>query len=75
MPLKYLAGMELAVKYAGWAHGLLFILLLGVLFSAWGSKALSTKDSAIVFIASLLPFGPFVIDRRLARDEIAELGH
>ena len=69
MPLKRLAGMPMAVTYVGWAHGLLFILLMLALASAWGSKALSTKESAIVFVASLIPFGPFVIDKRLARDE------
>ena len=25
MPLKYFAGMPLAVKFAGWIHGLLFL--------------------------------------------------
>src|SRR3546814_10418799 len=28
MPLKYLADMPLVVKYAGWVHGLLFVLFM-----------------------------------------------
>jgi integral membrane protein len=28
MPLKYLAGIPLAVKICGWIHGLLFVWLL-----------------------------------------------
>lgn len=69
MPLKYFADQPLAVRYVGWAHGLLFVLLVLLLLSAWGSKALSTRHAALVFVASLLPFGPFVIDRRIALDE------
>jgi len=69
MPLKYLADQPLAVRYVGWAHGVLFVVLVLALLAAWGSRALSTKHSALVFIASLLPFGPFIIDKRIARDE------
>jgi integral membrane protein len=66
MPLKYLAGLPLAVKVVGWAHGVLFITFIAALWSAW-RNGLSLRLSALVFIASLLPFGPFVIDGRLAR--------
>jgi len=30
MPLKYLFDMPLAVKYTGWAHGLLFVLYIAL---------------------------------------------
>ncbi|MFC7338890.1 DUF3817 domain-containing protein [Haloferula chungangensis] len=72
MPLKYMADMPMAVKITGSAHGGLFVLLMLVTAGAWGSKALSTKDSALVVLASLLPFGPFLIDRRLAKDEAGD---
>lgn len=68
MPLKYLAGMPLAVRIAGSAHGGLFILLMIFLGLAWRRARLSRRQVVSVFIASLLPFGPFVIDRRLARE-------
>ena len=67
MPLKYWANMPLAVTYVGWAHGALFITFLLVLFQAWAGGALSFAKSALAFIASLVPFGPFVIDRYLAK--------
>jgi integral membrane protein len=43
MPLKYAAGMPLAVKYVGWAHGALFLLFILALGQAaaetdWGFK-------------------------------------
>jgi integral membrane protein len=66
MPLKYLAGQPLAVKYLGWAHGLLFIALCLMIFQAWMGGHLSFKAACLTFIAALLPFGPFIIDRRLA---------
>lgn len=65
MPLKYLAGWPLAVKYVGWAHGLLFvlfafaILIFGIKFK-W-----SIWKMGLFFLASLLPFGPFVAEKRL----------
>jgi integral membrane protein len=67
MPLKYLAGLPLAVKVVGWAHGVLFIAFLAALWSARRNAKLPLSLSALVFIASLLPFGPFLIDGRLAR--------
>ena len=66
MPLKYLADQPLAVRVTGMAHGVLFLLFLFVIFQAWGNKALTTKQSALAFLASLIPFGPFLIDRRRA---------
>lgn len=65
MPLKYVAHMPLFVKYGGWAHGLLFMLFLLAIFQAWADKAISFRQAALAFVASLVPFGPFLIDRRL----------
>jgi|SRR4051794_20582134 integral membrane protein len=67
MPLKYAAGLPIAVKMVGWAHGVLFILFLVSLGSARHRAQLPWGLGALVFIASLLPFGPFLIDGRLAR--------
>ncbi len=69
MPLKYLAGQPLAVKYLGWAHGLLFIILCLAIFLAWVGRSLSFWNSLLVFVAAFIPFGPFLIDRKLARIE------
>jgi integral membrane protein len=65
MPLKHLAGMPLAVKIAGWTHGVLFVVFVVVLVLAMVRAKLSFAHARTAFIASLLPFGPFVIDRRL----------
>ena len=72
MPLKYMAGMPEAVRYTGWAHGVLFIAYCGVIFLAWTEGSLSFRKALLAFVASLLPFGPFIIDKRLEADEERE---
>lgn len=67
MPLKYAADMPMAVKIVGWIHGVLFMWFCWVLAVAWLRGGLSFGMSTLAFIASLLPFGPFVMDRRLEK--------
>jgi integral membrane protein len=69
MPLKHLADMPMAVRVTGWIHGALFIGVLYLLSRAAAELGWSWRQVAVVVIAALLPFGPFVIDRRLARLE------
>lgn len=72
MPLKYFAGMPEAVKYTGWVHGLLFIGYCLAILNALVAGRIAFKDSVIAFLASLVPFGPFVVDGRFAADEAEE---
>lgn len=65
MPLKYLGGVPQAVTVVGWAHGLLFILVLHALSQAMSLDRWSLGRSAAVVMAALLPAGPFVLDRRM----------
>ena len=69
MPLKYLAGMPQAVTAAGWLHGLLFITFCIALTQAHQNANWTPWRSGTVLIAALLPFGPFVIDKKLRREE------
>lgn len=59
----------MAVKIVGWAHGGLFILLAVLVLLALLAKALPFWHAVLMMVASLLPFGPFLIDRRLAEDQ------
>jgi integral membrane protein len=68
MPLKYAAGMPLAVKLAGWAHGVLFMIYLLVLGHSASTLRWPLMRVGAAFMAGLLPFGPFVLDARLRRD-------
>src|SRR5215207_6359465 len=71
MPLKYFAGMPLAVKIAGWVHGLLFMAFGVCLLVAHGERQWTVRWTATIFVAALLPFGPFIIDRRLKNEDCA----
>jgi integral membrane protein len=71
MPLKYLAGMPLGVRVVGMAHGVLFILYLVCLVEAAVVLRWSLVRVVAAFGASLVPFGTFVLDRRL-RQEASE---
>jgi integral membrane protein len=65
MPLKYLADIPLAVRIVGMAHGLLFVAFCFLLLRALASGGLSIARGGLAFVAALLPFGPFVIDKHL----------
>jgi integral membrane protein len=68
MPLKYFADMPLAVKYTGWAHGILFVLYILFLLQSWIAYKWSFGKTALIFVASLLPFAPFFVEKRLKRE-------
>jgi integral membrane protein len=69
MPLKYLAHLPVAVKIAGWIHGALFISFGITLAYVFFNKKWPVSRAALVFVAALIPFGPFLIDRRLKEYE------
>jgi integral membrane protein len=68
MPLKYWAGMPLAVKYTGWAHGVLFISYIVLLIMAWQEYKWNFKKAVLIGLASLIPFAPFWVEKRLQKD-------
>jgi integral membrane protein len=69
MPLKYLAGMPAAVRYVGWAHGLLFVLYVGAVGVVGYANGWSMKRMFWALVASVVPFGPFVLERDWKREQ------
>lgn len=65
MPLKYMAGMPLAVRIVGSLHGFLFLLLCLFLLLALLRKRLSFLWCTAVFLCALVPLAPFFLDRKL----------
>jgi integral membrane protein len=65
MPLKYFMDYPIAVKVVGMAHGVLFILFCIMLALAWQKARWSLKESALFFVASLIPFGTFYTDKKI----------
>jgi integral membrane protein len=71
MPLKYLAGMPMAVRIAGSIHGGLFILFLAALAHTARRRDWSVDRISGALLASVVPFGTFVLDRHLQREAAA----
>jgi integral membrane protein len=69
MPLKYFAGMPMAVRIVGMLHGILFISAIVVLVLTMRAAKWPVSRGALVFVSTLVPFGPFLIDRKLKRYE------
>ena len=73
MPLKYLSGYpevgKEVVFWVGSVHGALFTLYAIITFIAWGKGALTFKFVTLAAVASIVPFGPFFIDRKLKAHE------
>jgi len=65
MPLKYSFGFPEAVKIVGMAHGVLFVAYCLLLAVCMKKFAWTLKFGVYLFIATLIPFGTFVTDRKI----------
>src|SRR5215207_9596943 len=73
MPLKYLAGYPMAVMLAGSLHGALFVgfILLAYLVKENYRKSFGWLVKA--GLASIIPFGTFIMDKEWKKEEDAIL--
>ncbi|HEY5369453.1 MAG TPA: DUF3817 domain-containing protein [Hanamia sp.] len=69
MPIKYIAGEPGLVWYVGWVHGLLFLLYILALVTVKINLDWKFKRTGIVFLAALIPFGTFILDKTLRKEE------
>ncbi len=69
MPMKYAWGIPEAVKYTGWAHGLLFVLYIPAVPLAKKAMNWNFLWVLIAWGASLIPLGTFMLDRQLVKRE------
>ena len=69
MPLKYFAHQPLAVTIAGSIHGILFISFIILALEYKSAAGKNIKWFALAFMASILPFGTFVLDKSLKKEE------
>ncbi len=67
MPLKYIWLIPVATKVVGMIHGGLFMLYLYLQFQASRKYSWGVKENLFYFVASLIPFGTFWSDRKLAK--------
>ncbi|AIF65458.1 DUF3817 domain-containing protein [Terribacillus saccharophilus] len=71
MPLKYMMDIPIFVTYIGAIHGGLFVLYViwtgyTTLKVGWGMKW-----AILALIASVIPFGYYILDMRLQKTEYA----
>lgn len=74
MPLKYLANIPMAVTIVGGLHGILFVAFLVLANEVRSDFKKDFKWMAKAFIASILPFGTFYMDREWKKEEAEAAG-
>ena len=65
MPLKYIWGQPDAVRIVGMAHGVLFVIFCFSLLQTFVMAKWPIGRASLIFLASIIPFGPWIIDRRM----------
>jgi|TARA_R110002110_G_scaffold90627_4_gene235459 integral membrane protein len=63
MPLKYVWDLPQMVQTVGMAHGVLFLLYIAGAVYMSQKLNWTIKQLAIAIFCSILPFGPFYIER------------
>jgi integral membrane protein len=63
MPLKYIWDLPQMVQTVGMAHGVLFLLYIAGAVYISQKLNWTIKQLAIAIFCSILPFGPFYIER------------
>jgi integral membrane protein len=71
MPMKYAMGMPRVVTVVGAIHGILFLAYVTQLAKLRTTHQWDNTFAFYAFLASLLPFGPFLFDKQLREKEVA----
>lgn len=61
--------MPMPNKILGMVHGVLFIAYIFYLIQVRSEKNWDLKKTSLAFLASLLPFGTFVLDAKVLKKE------
>jgi len=69
MPMKYFMGMPEVVRVVGSIHGVLFVLYVGLLAKLHFRQRWSYTFSLYALLASVIPFGTFMLDKQLREKE------
>lgn len=66
-PMKYFAHDDSYVKLLGMPHGILFIIYIIIAFMLRNENSWIKQHFHWVILASILPFGTFVLDRKMPK--------
>jgi integral membrane protein len=69
MPMKYFMGMPEVVRVVGTIHGILFLLYVAQLARLHTKLQWEFMFSCYAFLAAILPFGTFLLDKHLREKE------
>lgn len=64
MPLKYIWGMPEMVEIVGMAHGILFVIYVFGAYWIYEKLDWSFKMLLIAILCSVLPLGPFYVEKK-----------
>lgn len=64
MPLKYIFDLPQMVQQIGMAHGLLFIAYVMGAFYLFKPMNWNFKELSLILACSLVPFGPFYVEKK-----------
>lgn len=70
MPMKYFMGMPEIVRVVGSIHGGLFVFYVGLLAMLHFRQRWSFSFSLYALLASVIPFGTFMLDKQLRKKEV-----
>ncbi len=69
MPLKYMMEMPGPNKVVGMAHGILFLLYIVLAFQNIAIQKWKLVTSLLVLLASVVPFGTFIADAKIFKNQ------
>ena len=69
MPLKYMFDIPQAVKIFGWVHGALFVTFIYFAFEVFTSFKKDFMWLCKAFLAAIIPFGAFLLNKELKMEE------
>jgi integral membrane protein len=69
MPLKYFANLPKAVSIVVGIHGFLFVFYIIFLIYLWNERKWKILKVLLLAVASILPFGPFIADKKLLKND------
>jgi integral membrane protein len=68
MPMKYWGNDPSWVKLFGRIHGGLVFAFIALLIACWVKYKWTYERAILLFLASLLPIVPFILDRKLRKE-------
>ncbi len=67
MPMKYMGGIDAAVRITGSVHGVIFVVYAAAIMYAAIRIQWSIWWSVIAFVAAFVPFGNFILEYKLKK--------